>query len=128
MTKIVGRDLKEGTQVSFNNITDASRYLNLDSSHIRKCLNGRRTSHGGYSWKIDNSDESNMWTTIEDNLIIKHYPSGKLADLLISTQKDIASINARAKELGVKRNRVISSDNRSELDLVNYVIESDERV
>lgn len=54
---ITGKSLKDGTQVCFNTILDASNYLKLDGSHIRKCINGTRKSHGGYSWSVQQFSE-----------------------------------------------------------------------
>lgn len=122
MKKIVGLSLKEGTEVIFRNISDAAKYLNLDGSHIRKCLNGSRKSHGGYSWSYSRKKDfreyswsselvfdPDVWTKEEDEVIRKFYPSGKLTKIVLRLKRDIPSIIIRARVLGLK-----SSDEKSE--------------
>lgn len=60
--KLLGTNLSDKTQVIFENVLDAARYLNLDESHIRKCLKGTRKSHGGYSWKLENISDSKLYS------------------------------------------------------------------
>lgn len=72
-------------------VSDAAETLNLDSSHIYKCLTGKRSTHGGYNWKYSEGDvdiESN-----EEGLENKTFDySSDKAVLSAKTEKSITSL------------------------------------
>lgn len=65
-SKVVGLNLKDKTQVCFNSAKDAADYLNLDYSHILKCIKGSRKTHGGYSWSVEKLSEERVKILFSD--------------------------------------------------------------
>lgn len=82
-----GKLIREWTSVS-----DAANALCLDRSHIRKCLIGKRLSHGGFKWSYLSNDEGDEDANSE-SLESKSFDyKSDSAILSAKTEKSITSL------------------------------------
>lgn len=102
-TKVIGLNLKDGTQVCFDSIKDASRYLNLDDSHITKCIKGSRKSHGGYSWSLAKISEE------KSRLLksVKKEKSFNVGDLVKADRIIFSDLNFTPEEWSEDEDKII---------------------
>lgn len=68
---------------------EAAKALNLDPSHIIKCIKGRRSKHGGYRWVLE--DEPDKSEPVSEGFKSYDY-QGDSAILTAKTEKSITSL------------------------------------
>ena len=65
--KILRLDLDGNVLDTWNSPSEAANELDLDASHIMKVVKGKRKTHGGYYWKVDEQE------TMVDQTFSKSY-------------------------------------------------------
>ena len=53
------------TNTLYGGITDASKQLQLNISHLSECCNGKRNIYGGYHWRYATEQEINEYYSIK---------------------------------------------------------------
>lgn len=79
--EVLARNINTGEVFVYNSATEASRKLNLDSSHITKCCRGKRKKHGGYLWSYK-YPHPEFWTLYEDQVLKNYVSSGSLEKVI----------------------------------------------
>ena len=85
--KILRLDLDGNVLDTWNSPSEAANELDLDASHIMKVVKGKRKTHGGYYWKVDEQE------TMVDQTFSKSYDYKKdEAILTAKTDRPLTSL------------------------------------
>ena len=86
-SRLVQLDLEGNVIAVWDSPRHAANELNLDPSHIRKCVKGTRQTHKGFKWKLENFDCDSEPTALEitvdpeEPMILSAYLDGKIMNI-----------------------------------------------